>query len=436
MLYPRGGMMRAAAAVAAGILIAASTAPAQDAEPEPGEGARITWGAVLDLRAARGSEEKAWLDGGLGKTRYGAPSGVGRTQFAVGQASLVADAALSEILAAHVQVNLDAEPNAAVSRARAGLVEAFALFRPEPSPRLRLRFKGGMFFPPISFEHPGPAWSTVHSITPSAINAWVGEELRSTGLEATAAYRGDRHELSATGALFSNNDPAGTLLSWRGWALHDRQTAAFDHLPIAPLPSFGPGGPFERHAKWVSPIREVDGHLGYSFGAAWSMDGVFDVRGSFWDNDADPTVFDGFQYGWYTEFWSAGARLRLPGRVELIGQYLDGTTVMGERPDATPAVDNGFRAGFVLATAAFGRHRLTARYDTFEVEDDDALVAEDPNAEDGTAWMVAYQATLGGSARLAVEWLRVDSTREARRGLGLAPHAVEDQVQASLRLMF
>ena len=423
-------------AVAAGLLMAASTLPAQDAEPEAGDRPRITWGAVLDFRAARGSEEKAWLDGGLGKTRYGTPSGEGRTQLAIGQASLVADAALSEILAAHVQLNLDAEPNAAVSRARAGLVEAFALFRPEPTPRLRLRFKGGMFFPPISFEHPGPAWSTVHSITPSAINAWVGEELRSTGLEATAAYRGDRHELSATGSVFSNNDPAGTLLSWRGWAVHDRQTAAFDQLPLAPLPAFAPGARFERHAKWVSPIREVDGRLGYSFGAAWSMDGVFDVRGSFWDNDADPGVFDGFQYGWYTEFWSAGARVRLPGRVELIGQYLGGTTVMGEQPDGTHVVDNAFRAGFVLATAAAGRHRVTARYDTFEVLDHDALVTEDPNAEEGTAWMAAYQVTLGDSARLAVEWLRVDSTREARRGLGLAPAAVEDQVQASLRLTF
>jgi hypothetical protein len=420
----------ALAVVVSGSGAAAQEAPGQEAAPA------LRWGAVLDLRAAHGSGERAWLDGGLGKTRYGAPASAGRAHLALAQVSVVADADLSEILTAHVQANLDAEPNAAVSRARAGLVEAFALFRPQPTPRLRLRLKGGMFFPPISLEHPGPAWSTVHSITPSAINAWVGEELRATGLEATVAYRGDRHELSASAALFSTNDPAGTLLSWRGFALHDRQTAAFDQLPIAPLPSFGPGGLFERHAKWVSPIREVDGRLGYYAGAAWSMDGVFDLRASFWDNDADPAVFDGFQYGWYTQFLSAGGRVRLPGRVEVVAQYLDGATEMGRAPDGSPVVDNAFRAGFVLATAAAGRHRLTARWDAFEVFDQDAFLAEDPNAEDGTAWTAAYQVTLGNTARLALEWLRVDSTRAARPDLGLAAKATEDQLQASLRLMF
>ena len=425
------------AVMAAAVLLAAPALPAQDAEPEPDHDVRLTWGALFDLRAARGSAETPWLSSGFGKTRYGAHAEGGRALFAVAQASFVADAEITPILTAHVQANVDAEPDPGLLRATAGLVEAFAVFRPEPSPRLRLRLKGGMFFPLISFEHPGKAWSTVHSITPSAINAWVGEEVRATGVEGTAAFRGDRHELSATVALFANNDPAGTLLSWRGWALHDRQTATFDRLPLPPLPSFaGPDPIFGRQAPWDAPIREIDGRLGYYVGAAWSMDGVADVRAMFWDNDADPVAFDGFQYGWYTEFLSAGARVRLPRGVELIAQYMDGTTEMGELPDGALAVDNRFRAGFVLATAAAGRHRLTARYDLFDVEDRDPLTDLDPNDEDGSAWTAAYQLTLHDAARLAVEWLHVDSARRAREGLGLPADAAENQLQASLRLAF
>ena len=423
------------AAMAAAVLLAAPAVPAQDAEPEPD--ARLAWGALFDLRAARGSAETPWLASGFGKTRYGAHAEGGRALFALAQASLVADAELTPILTAHVQANFDAEPDPALLRASAGLVEAFALFRPEPKPRLRLRLKGGMFFPPISFEHPGKAWSTVHSITPSAINAWVGEELRATGLEGTAAFRGDRHELSATAALFANNDPAGTLLSWRGWALHDRQTTTFDRLPLPPLPSFaGPDPIFSRQAPWDAPIREVDGRLGYYVGAAWSMDGVADLRAMFWDNNADPVAFDGFQYGWYTEFLSAGARVRLPRGIEVIAQYMDGVTEMGELPDGALAVDNRFRAGFLLATGAAGRHRVTARYDAFDVDDRDPLVDLDPNEEDGSAWTVAYQLTLHDSTRLAVEWLRVESARPAREGLGLPAEVTENQLQASLRLVF
>ena len=414
------------------LLLAAARASAQDAEPEP----RLRWGALLDLRAVRGSEQVSWLDSGLGKTRYGARANGGRDVLAIGQASLVADAALTEILGAHVQVNLDADPDPANQRARLGLVEAFATFRPEPSPRVRLRFKGGMFFPPISLEHPGKAWSTVHTITPSAINAWVGEEVRATGLEAVAAFRPGRHELSATAALFSNNDPAGTLLSWRGWALHDRQTAAFDELPLAPIASFAPGGPFQDLPSWDAPIREVDGRIGYYAGVGWTMDSEHELRAMFWDNNADPAAFDGFQYGWYTEFWSLGARVGLPGDAVLLAQYMDGTTEMGDVGGGVLAVDNRFRSAYALVTAGFGRHRVSGRYDWFDVEDRDLFAAEDPNDEDGHAWTAAYLLTLHETTRLAVEWLRVTSTRASRSDLGLDPGSTETQLQSSLRLVF
>ena len=417
--------------VVVAIVLAAGAASAQE-EAEP----RIRWGALLDLRAAHGSDQVSWLDGGLGKTRYGARENGGRDVLALAQTSLVADAKITEIFAAHVQLNFDAEPDAASRRARVGLVEAFATFRPEPSPRVRLRFKGGMFFPPLSLEHTGKAWSTVHTITPSAVNAWLGEEVRATGLEATAAFRPGRHELSATAAVFSNNDPSGTLLSWRGWAMHDRQTAAFDELPIPPLASFRADGPFRNHEPWDAPIREVDGRLGYYYGAAWSMDDAYELRASFWDNNADPTAFDGFQYGWYTEVWSFGGRAELPGDATVIAQYMDGTTEMGDLGGGVLAVDNRFRAAYALVTAGFGRHRVTGRYDWFDVEDRDVLAVEDPNDEDGHAWTAAYLLTLHDTTRVAVEWLRVTSTRPSRADLGLDAKATETQLQASLRLRF
>jgi hypothetical protein len=423
--------VRSAPAGTLALLVFAATATAQEDDDRA-----LRWGAVLDLRAVRSSASESWLAGGLGKTRYGALDGDAASVLALGQASLVADAKASEVLGAHFHANFDADPDPAIGRARVGLVEAFAHFRPEPTPWLRLRFKGGLFFPQISFEHPGRAWTTAHTITPSAINAWVGEELRSTGVEGVAAWRGDRHEGSVLLAVFSNNDPAGTLLSWRGWAMHDRQTAAFDQLPLPPIASLAPGAAFGGLPGWTAPIREVDGRLGYQYGAAWSMDGAFDARASFWDNRGDPGAFDGFQYAWYTEVWSAGARVRLPRGAEAIAQLMDGTTEMGEAADGSLLVDNRFRAGFVLLTGSRGRHRMTGRYDWFDVEDRDALAAEDPNDEDGHAWTLAYLATLSDAARVVVEWLQVASIRASRGDLGLAPRARETQVQASLRLSF
>jgi hypothetical protein len=242
--------------------------------------------------------------------------------------------------------------------------------------------------------------------------------------------------VSLLASVFSHNDPAGTLLAWRGWALHDRQTAAFERLPLAPIATLAPGGSFPLQAPWTAPIREVDGRPGYQVGAEWSMSGVFDLRASRWDNRGDPAAFDGFQYAWYTEFSSAGTRVRLPAGLEAIGQYMDGTTQMGEMVGGELPVDNRFRAGFVLLTGARGRHRVTGRYDWFDVEDRDVLIDDDPNDESGHAWTAAYLFDLTGAARLAVEWLQVTSTRPSRAGLDLSPRTRERQAQASLKLRF
>jgi hypothetical protein len=314
-------------------------------------------------------------------------------------------------------------------------VEAFVRYAPEPRPWLRVQARGGMFFPPISLEHTGVAWSTEHTLTPSAINAWVGEEVRAIGAELRTSVRKGEHDLSAVGAVFGGNDPSGTLLSWRGWALHDRQTTAGERLPLAPIPSLAKGGIFESLPPWAAPVREVDGRLGWYAGASWRLAGRAEVRGLYADNNADPAAFDGFQYGWYTEYWSAGGRLSL-GRVEVLAQFMEGETAMGQPPVGPLMVENGFRAYYGLATARLGRHRLTARYDRFEVTDLDPNQAEDANAEDGFAWTAAYVLTAGDSARVVAEWLRVTSNRAVRPRMNLPLRAVEDQLQLSFRLLF
>lgn len=413
------------------VLLAGTPATAQEERS-------VSVHGIVDARIGRSDAPRGWLDGGLGKVRYGATAArpdETAAFAALSQASLVVDARASEVLGAHVQVNLDAEPDPTATRAHAGLVEAFLRYAPEPTPWLRVQARAGLFFPPISLEHTGVAWSTVHTLTPSAINTWVGEEVRAAGAELRASARAGQHDVSVVGAVFGDNDPAGTLLSWRGWALHDRQTAAGERVPLADIPSLRDGGIFGRLPRWSAPIREVDGRLGYYAGAAWRLVGRAEVQALFLDNNGDPAAFDGFQYGWHTESWSAGTRLRL-GRVELVGQWMDGTTQMGLPPGQPAMVENAFRSLYGLATAKLGRHRLTARYDAFEVEDLDPNRAADANDEDGHAWTVAYAVTLGDSAHAIAEWVRVESDRAVRAQLGDPLRAAEDQLQVAVRFVF
>jgi hypothetical protein len=391
---------------------------------------------LLDLRGVRTDSTRSWMDGGLGKTRYGPPVTLNpATLLRLSQVSLLADAPIGEIVSAHVQVNGDAEGDREVETARVDLIQAFIEIKPEPSPRLRLRARLGMFFPPVSQEADELAWTGPYTITPSAATSWIADELRTIGAEARVAWRPEGHELALSAAAFGGNDPTGTLLAWRGWTLGDRQAGVSDRLALAPIPSIEPGGMFEQAPRWVQPFREIDGRIGYYAAASYRKAGTLDVRAIRYDNNADETVFDGFQYAWHTRFSSAAAHLQVRG-LSLLGQALRGETWMGKTPDGRPRVYADFRTAFGMVSLHAGRHRLSARYDWFEVRDGDDFVAEDDNHEDGTAWTVAYSLQTGEAHRLAVEWLQVDSTRGVRAALNLPEHVRERQLQASFRVRF
>jgi hypothetical protein len=416
------------------VLVSLNAAWAQ--EEDEGGGTSVSVSGVAEVRYAHTGDVQSWLDGGLGKTRYGTLDGHVANLLTVPFVSLVVDATHDEQLSAHVQVNLDAEPDAALDRGRVGLAEAYIGYVNDVSPTVRLRLRGGLFFPPISLENRGPAWTTIYTITPSAANSWVGEEVRAAGVEGRLGLVSGENELWLTGAAFGWNDPTGTLLLWRGWALHDRQTITSEKLPLPPLSSIGPGHLFDHQAPWDAPIREIDGRLGYYAGAEARLAGRLEINGLYFDNRGDPASFDGKQYGWATDFWNAGTRLRLPGGFEVLGQFMDGKTAMGVMPDGTIMAEAGFRTWYVLGTGVAGPVRVSARYDDFWVRDDDPFVAIDNNNETGDAWTVAVMVQAGGHLLLMGEWLHVDSDRPFRTDLGLPEQATENLLQIGVRLMF
>jgi hypothetical protein len=120
-------------------------------------------------------------------------------------------------------------------RTVAGLSQAYLSFKPMRSQKLAFSARAGLMFPPVSLEHEGADWHVADSITPSALNSWIGEEVRPLALEGTLAANLGEHKLRATAALMAANDTSGTLLTFRGWALHDTTTLAFHHQPLPPL---------------------------------------------------------------------------------------------------------------------------------------------------------------------------------------------------------
>src|SRR5580700_5713340 len=65
------------------------------------------------------------------------------------------------------------------------LYQAYLIFKPLPRSSTRFRARIGYFYPPVSLENDAPVWGVTNTITPSAINSWIGEEVKVAGAEAT-----------------------------------------------------------------------------------------------------------------------------------------------------------------------------------------------------------------------------------------------------------
>lgn len=406
----------------ASVALISTNIGAQDSFPE------IKFHGLVDVRAVRGSDQLSWFDNGLSKVRYGANSDGARSFLDFAEASLIAEAQFSWSLSAMAHIKFDPEQRNAVD-----IVEAFLRYEPVSTSAWRIKAKAGMFFPPISLEHRDIAWTSPYSLTPSAINSWVGEELKATGLELTLEHRSADHTLSLTGSAFMLNDPAGTILAWRGWALHDVKSTVFGRFALPDINSLS--SVFRKQSPWIEPHLELDDRVSYYVKGKWDMHDIGSLSVFYYDNRADPLAFDNGQYGWETDFINVGTTLFLPADIELLAQYMYGNTKMGPKFSDYHVVDVNFSSYYILLSKMIGEQRLSMRYDNFKT-DDLFWIDLDNNNENGHAWMASLSRIFDNGHRLMLEAQIVDSDRANRADLAIPTRAKENQLQLSFRFAF
>jgi hypothetical protein len=374
------------------------------------------WELDLDARLVSSDGRTTFADGGLGALRFGDDQSglrLGRARFAVSQA-------LGEVWS----LKLDASAWGDGDRNPVDLTEAYLQFRPYPFAGYRLRVKAGAFYAPISLENRAPGWESPYTLSYSAINTWLGEELRTIGIEGQLDWLGTRmghgFDLGLTGGLFGWNDPAGTIIATNGFALNDRQTTLFGRV----------GSNSGTPPTATDLFHEIDGRAGYYAGAeARYLDRVV-VRALHYDNRGDTAAYDSAldEYAWDTHFDSAGLRIESEYGWTAIAQWLNGETYV-----APQGSEFGwpFHARFALLSKQLGNHRLSLRYDSFEVQSE---APQGAGAQHGHAWTAAYVFEPNTHWRFTVEWLRVASYSANRvLLLGEPAFARETQLQLAVR---
>lgn len=399
----------------AALILSLNGAQADDDYPD------ISVGGLLDLRAARTDDTASWFDHGLGKTRYGGSAGDSQSLARVAEAALLVTSNFNWSSSGRLYLKYDADQFHPLD-----IVEGYLDYHPASTSAYRFSARAGAFFPPISLENTGPAWTSPYSITPSAINTWIGEEVRTLGGEGTVHWLGEEQRASASFAFFRANDPAGTLLAWRGWALHDFKPGLHDRMPLADAEFLDD---FRLQAPWVEPFREIDGRWGHYGALSYERPGEYTLRALHYDNRADPSAVNDTQWAWHTRFTSLGIHYLLPHGIDVISQYLQGNTYMVGR---RAVVDTDFSSWYLLLSKHLDKQRFTLRYDLFDVQDKRGTEYNDH----GHAWTLAYALDVNEGQRLMLELLAIDSTHPQRGDLGLPATARENLVQASYRFFF
>jgi hypothetical protein len=268
---------------------------------------------------------------------------------------------------AQVQVGLDWRPSVAYGahvhllarneadgsrRGRVGIVEAYL----EENLRRgsdRIHLMEGAFFLPTSRENVDSLWESPYTITSSALNSWLGEELRPIGVDASWTHR-----LARAGALtgsavtggatvFTGNDTFGALPIDRGWALRDHWAVLGEHLPV-------------NATFFTSVSAENDHRLGWSARARWNNDHA-NVQFTRIDNRSDALRY-GELFNWATRFNIASADYTRGGWTAIGETGWGSTAIQGRRRFSA-----GIRTSYLLLSRRISTFRVSIRGDQYEV---------------------------------------------------------------------
>ena len=380
--------------------------------------AELNLSGYLDMRLIAPTGQQGWVQGGLGKFRFG-----GGQNVRFGEAVLQANADLLDGLSA--QVTARAEPT---DSSIVDLLDAYLLYAPKFDGDFSWSVKAGAFFPTISLENDDLGWTSPYSLTPSAINSWIGEELRTLGGEANLRWNtGAAGTLVATGALLCCNDEAGILMADRGWGMDDRPTGLFERvrMPTATTRLFHQPTPF-----YSGLFDEIDNRLGWYGGLTWELPaGLGKLQALRYSNTGDPAALTARDTAWETKFWSFGARTSIAG-VTLIAQQLSGYTAVESRG---AKMVTKFQSGFLLAFYDLDDVRVSARADLFQTRHNPASAMF---FEDGNAFTAALSWTGASHFRFTTEVIAMESRRGEYTLDGYPASQASTQGQFSIRYLF
>ena len=371
----------------------------------------IEWDGFIAVRGGIADGPIGWPEGGFGRLYAGGDSdgdarGFARFESQVGL-NWQSDGSWSGRIHAIARAEDSDVPGPPL-----GVTEAWLGYQRAFDSNSELRARAGLFFFPSSQENIDPLWGSPYTLTYSAVNSWFAEEFRPIGLDVEQRFFADSGlEWQLGGTVFGGNDQLGTLVAWRGWAMHDRLSLLDESLALPPvfsLESDGSFGQFQRPFRTTSFGQDLDSRPGYSLRAGFNNDGRVSAQLAWVDNLGDRELHDD-EYAWRTKFWLLGGFWAVNDQLELIFEGTRGQTKMNF--PGSPWVDVDFDAVYLMASLATDYGRWSLRHDRFGAADRIGNASWGIFDDRGQAWTLAWIHQLAERHRLGIELLWLDSQR-------------------------
>ncbi|MGZ7078743.1 MAG: hypothetical protein ACXVJT_04940, partial [Thermoanaerobaculia bacterium] len=179
----------------------------------------------LSARAIRVTSQPSWTQNAFGRFDVGANTADDTRTVNLDVAQLGFDWKPASWLLIHADGVARREPSGTAGK-RAGIVQAYADIGTD-----HLRLRAGSFWLPTSRENVDPLWTSRYTITFSALNTWIGEEVRPTGLDLQYS---PNFYITAGATAFRGNDTMGTVLADRGWVFGNRLSVYNEEIAVPP----------------------------------------------------------------------------------------------------------------------------------------------------------------------------------------------------------
>ncbi|HEV8657817.1 MAG TPA: hypothetical protein VGS96_04235 [Thermoanaerobaculia bacterium] len=354
----------------------------------------------------------SWTEGGFGRFDVGANTADHHRTVNLQVAQLGFDWTPARWFLVHADGVARRLPSGSVGK-DIGIVQAYADLFSE-----HLRLRAGSFWLPTSRENVDPLWTSRYTITFSALNTWIGQEVRPLGADLQFS---PNFYFNVGATAFRGNDTMGTVLSDRGWVFGNRLSVYDETIALPPTDEI------------TKPIgRDLDSRNGYSERIRISLPERAMLQFTHIDNRAEIRPAREPEVPWLTKFNIVGGEVGTTSPTTLAAEWMSGDTTLAF-PGGTFTLD--FDTAYVLASHKKGHSRWTARVERFSTRSH-RRSADDSSREHGHAFTVAWLREASDHVRAGLEYVRVKGDRPGAVSVGFDPRTGGSTITVELRIAY